>query len=242
MTTPAGRGGLVLYLDFDGVLHHENCLWHPKRGAYLVAPERYTLFQHTELLVQVLTPYPEVQIVLSTSWIRRYGVATSAKRLPAALQSRVIGGTFHSRYMRDEDFGGLLRGQQVHEDVLRRRPRDWIALDDDAEGWPAEHAHRHIHTHMYEGISAPEVLEQLKAALQLLSKKEQKTVESTVVAVLPSYRQVRVKTADGYQYAITETTPGVDWSRLHEGQRLKCTVTTSSLPQVLKVLSNKKQK
>ncbi len=28
---PKGAGALVLYLDFDGVLHHENVLWHPKR-------------------------------------------------------------------------------------------------------------------------------------------------------------------------------------------------------------------
>lgn len=30
-----GTNELVLYLDFDGVLHHENCLWHPKLGDYV---------------------------------------------------------------------------------------------------------------------------------------------------------------------------------------------------------------
>ena len=35
---PKGAGELIVYLDFDGVLHHENCLWHPKRGPYLEAP------------------------------------------------------------------------------------------------------------------------------------------------------------------------------------------------------------
>jgi hypothetical protein len=60
-----------------------------------------------------------------------------------------------------------------------------------------------------------------------------RTVKATVFAVLSDFRQVRVKTADGYQYAITENTPGVDWAGLHEGQRLECTVTTSLLPTVL---------
>jgi hypothetical protein len=60
-----------------------------------------------------------------------------------------------------------------------------------------------------------------------------RVVEATVIAVLPDYRQVRVKTADGHQYAITEKTPGIDWSRLCEGQRVKCTVTTTLLPRVL---------
>jgi hypothetical protein len=159
MKTPAGRNGYILYLDFDGVLHHENCFWHPRRGAYLCAPPRYQLFQHAELLAQLLEPYPDVKIVLSTSWIRRYGVSKSAKRLPGSLQARVIGGTFHSRYMRDDEFQILPRGQQVFEDVQRRRPRAWLALDDNGEGWPAEHAHRHIQTHIYEGLSDPDVLE-----------------------------------------------------------------------------------
>ena len=60
-----------------------------------------------------------------------------------------------------------------------------------------------------------------------------RTVEATVFAVLSDFRQVRVKTADGYQYAITENTPGVNWAGLYEGQRLECTVTTTLLPRVL---------
>ena len=143
----------MLYLDYDGVLHHENCLWHPRRGAYLVAPQRYSLFQHAPLLEEMLEPYPTVQIVLSTSWVLRYGCSATAKRLPTALQARVIGATFHSRHMRDDDFRFMPRGQQVTEDAMRRRPVEWLALDDNEEGWPAEHAHRHVHTHMYEGLS-----------------------------------------------------------------------------------------
>ena len=39
-----GTGELVLYVDYDGVLHHENVLWHPKIEAYLSAPDGYVLF------------------------------------------------------------------------------------------------------------------------------------------------------------------------------------------------------
>ncbi|MDO8776454.1 MAG: HAD domain-containing protein [Burkholderiaceae bacterium] len=166
---PRGHDGYVLYLDYDGVLHHENCLWHPKLGPYLSAPARYTLFQHAELLAQLLAPYPDVKIVLSTTWIRRYGVATSTKRLPEALQRRVVGGTFHSRHMREDEFQYLLRGQQVIADVQRRQPRDWLALDDDEEGWGAL-AHHHVLTHMYEGLSDSEVLATFKAKLEAMCK------------------------------------------------------------------------
>lgn len=91
--TPVGRGQVVLYLDFDGVLHHENALWHPKRGAYLCAPPGHRLFQHVELLTEILEPYPELLIVLSTSWVLRYGYSGASKRLPEALRRRVVGST-----------------------------------------------------------------------------------------------------------------------------------------------------
>lgn len=156
----------MLYLDYDGVLHHENCLWHPRRGAYLVAPARYTLFQHAELLGRLLAPYPAVQIVLSTSWVLRYGCSATAKRLPPELQARVIGATFHARHTSADDFRYMPRGQQVIEDVTRRRPREWLALDDNEEGWPAEYAHRHVHTHMYEGLGDTSVQSEFELKLR----------------------------------------------------------------------------
>jgi hypothetical protein len=161
-----GQDGLVLYLDFDGVLHHQNCLWHPKKGAYLHAPLGYELFQHAQLLARLLRPFPEVQIVLSTSWALQYGLSGAAKRLPEALQGRVIGGTFHSRNMHRQQFQyETPRGLQVYEDVLRRRPRDWLALDDNTEGWPPEATGHFIQTNENEGISAPEVLFEIKEKL-----------------------------------------------------------------------------
>lgn len=60
-----------------------------------------------------------------------------------------------------------------------------------------------------------------------------RAVQATVFAVLPDFGQVRVKTADGHQYVITEKTPGIDWRTLSEGQRIECTVTTFLLPVVL---------
>ncbi len=164
-----GHGELLLYLDFDGVLHHENVLWHPRIGAYLSAPEQYKLFQHIGLLETLLEPYPQVRIILSTAWVRRYGCAKSAKQLGPRLRQRVIGATFHSRM--DQDlFTALPRGKQVWEDVRRRKPSGWIALDDDGEGWPQECASNFIQTHEKDGISHPEILHKLKAALEQLCK------------------------------------------------------------------------
>ena len=165
----AGLSELILYLDFDGVLHHENVYWHPRQGAYLKAPERYRLFAHSALLEEVLRPYPSVHIVLSTSWVLRYGLSDTVKCLTPGLRSRVIGASYHSEMPRNS-FVQLPRGQQVWEDVLRRKPCDWLALDDDFMGWPKECLDKHIRTHPYEGISDPEVLAELKTKLAEMCK------------------------------------------------------------------------
>ena len=164
-----GTGELVLYLDYDGVLHHENCLWHPKIGAYLSAPEGYVLFQHAELLERMLAPYPEVQIVLSTSWVRRYGCTKAAKQLRPALRARVIGATFHSK-MNELEFAEKPRGMQIWEDVLKRKPRAWLALDDDWLDWPECCSDKYVKTHLSEGLADPAVQEIFATKLQEMCK------------------------------------------------------------------------
>jgi hypothetical protein len=162
--TPRGRDELVLYLDFDGVLHHEDVYWTPRRGAY-IKPAGHTLFEHAPLLEKVLGPYPEVRIVLSTSWVRVYSCDKSAKRLPPGLRSRVIGATFHSD-MNEAAFANKARGIQVFEDVCRRCPRAWLALDDDDFNWPSWCRENLVHTHDELGIGEPTVLAELKAKLE----------------------------------------------------------------------------
>lgn len=163
-----GRGELVLYLDFDGVLHHENVLRHPRRGVYLGAPPEFTLFQHAPLLETLLEPYPAVRIVLSTTWVRVLGYSRSVKRLPTGLRERVIGATYHSR-MNEQRFTQLPRGVQVLEDAARREPLDWVAVDDTGAGWPQEHLQRLILTDEQLGLSAPGLAEELTSKLRQLS-------------------------------------------------------------------------
>src|SRR6185369_15298906 len=136
---PKVGGGDVLYLDFDGVLHHKHVLVDPSRGLYF-GPEAYwdgrtpRLFEHANLLAQLLEPYPHVRIVLSTSWARR-SFRFARSYLPEPLAQRCVGATYHSRMERPL-FDAASRGMQVWSDVLRREPRCWLALDDDPFDWP----------------------------------------------------------------------------------------------------------
>ena len=137
---------MLLYLDYDGVLHPDAVYLDARNRVYLRGEDM--LFEHATLLEALLAPYPLLKIVLSTSWVRIKGFDRACRRLPQALRERVIGATWHSRFMQD---GQLLdwwvnhssRYEQIRRDIVRRQPGDWMALDDDERGWPSSEA-RHL--------------------------------------------------------------------------------------------------
>lgn len=159
----------ILMLDFDGVLHHEAVYVTPKRGIHVREPGR-TLFEWAHFLVEALAPYPEVRIVLSTTWCIRPGFARAKSRLPIALRERVIGGTYHSGVHGADPhcqlaFRQTSRATQVLADVARRRPTDWLALDDDVADWPAAQLDHLVACDGSAGLSSPATRELLHARL-----------------------------------------------------------------------------
>ena len=169
LTRKPAACGPVLYLDFDGVLHHENVLWSKSRGPYLEAPQPHKLFEHALLLEKLIEPFPDVAIVLSTSWVVRYGCYGAARRLPASLRKRVIGATFHSQ-MNRADFDDAYRGMQVWSDVYRRQPSNWMAIDDDYLQWPAWCREQLVRSHPERGINDPSVIAQISDGLLRISR------------------------------------------------------------------------
>lgn len=129
----------VLYLDFDGVLHHEEVWITTKLGIYIpqhIAPGR-SLFEWMLHLERSLENYPAIRIVLSTSWVQVRSYEFAKKHLSPSVQKRMVGATFHNRHHIRRDFTATPRGQQIADDVDRRKPSSWVALDDDANGWPS---------------------------------------------------------------------------------------------------------
>jgi len=170
---PRVRGRQVLYLDFDGVLHHEDVCVDRKLGLYFgkVAQSygkddshSHRLFEHAPLLESLLDPYPNVRIVLSTSWVLWRGYEHARARLPVSLAQRCIGATFHKRMLRDQ-FLDMPRGLQIWSDVTRRNPEAWLAIDDTDEDWPAWCREKLVHSDAHWGIREPGVLANLKEAL-----------------------------------------------------------------------------
>lgn len=162
------RDRRVLYLDFDGVLHGGEVGLDASRRPYLLGPG--VLFEYADRLAAVLDPYPGVDIVLSTSWVRIKGYRYACTRLPAALQQRVIGATWHSRFGRNDELrfwwtASASRYDQIVSDVSRRRPARWLALDDDAQGWPARARQHLIQCDPVLGLGEPRVQCQLASRL-----------------------------------------------------------------------------
>lgn len=162
----------VLFADYDGVLHHEAVFVSRKRGIYL-CPQRApvaVLFEWAHYLTEALAAHPDVRIVLSTSWCRHPGFNKAKSRLPAELQQRVIGGTFHKRVHGadphlTQSFVSTPRGMQILADVRRRQPEHWLALDDDIEGWPHAHLGNLLACDGTKGLSDPETRAKLHAWL-----------------------------------------------------------------------------
>lgn len=159
---------IVCYLDFDGVLHDDEVYFCRNRGVYLDMAGR-TLFEWAHVLGELLVPYPEVKLVLSTSWVRMKSFQFANRHLPSELQERVIGATFHHDVMIASDFDQLYRGQQVWSDVVRRKALRWFALDNDDVGWPRHCRDNLILTDDRIGLSDPIVQQQIRVRLTELS-------------------------------------------------------------------------
>lgn len=83
-----------LFLDFDCVLHPDAAYLTSRGDAELHAAGE--LFMWPPYLVEALAPSQGAHIVLPTSWARNLGFHHARSVLPAELQTRVIGATWHS--------------------------------------------------------------------------------------------------------------------------------------------------
>ncbi|WP_284454512.1 HAD domain-containing protein [Cupriavidus campinensis] len=156
----------VLYLDFDGPMHPDS-VYRTRNGIELLHYPGHSLFEHVPLLEDVLDPYPDVRIVLSTSWqLLEGGCEYAASCLSECLQARCIGGTFDRRRRRKAWFERMSRPDQVLLDVKWRKPAGWVAVDDSPEEWPFWTRPHVVRTDAVLGIAEPTVLEKLKATVR----------------------------------------------------------------------------
>lgn len=169
---------MLLFLDYDGVLHPDS-VFIERRRPVLRGPGE--LFMWCGDLIEALEPWPDLQIVLSTSWVRNRGFSRAKDALPRALSRRVVGATYHSAMSRrPKEEGGFLlqetawdtqtRYEQIMTYVRRARVRNWLAIDDNNELWGTQDIDRLILTTSERGISDPGALSLLQTKLNSTCK------------------------------------------------------------------------
>lgn len=162
---------MILFLDFDGVLHPDAVYLERGRPVLRAAGE---LFMWSRYLVDALANAPHVRIVLSTSWARELRFARARDYLPAELRAKVIGATWHSGMASDDEHRPLGRGtwwdtstryQQIRRYADRAGLAQWIAVDDHPEGWADADRDKLVVTDSNLGLSAPSARIRLAAAV-----------------------------------------------------------------------------
>ncbi|WP_244207399.1 HAD domain-containing protein [Paraburkholderia fungorum] len=130
----------MLLLDFDGVVHRGGA-YRTKRGIVSSDPS-IQLFEYAVLVAEALEPYPDVEIVLSTSWVEALGFRRARDALPVkALRDRIVGATYHSQYYDAHRWAEIARGQQVLRYVNRHHLVEWLAIDDCSDGFETVRQH-----------------------------------------------------------------------------------------------------
>ncbi|WP_429334494.1 HAD domain-containing protein [Paraburkholderia sp. 35.1] len=81
---------MLLFLNFDGVLHPNAVQFDKKNGPVLDAP-RHRLFESNDALAELVSDFTNLRLVLNTWWTYFLGFDESLRRLPKSLSSRVIG-------------------------------------------------------------------------------------------------------------------------------------------------------
>lgn len=156
----------TLFLDFDGVLHPDSV--YREGGRIILRADGFQLFQWVTILDELLAPYPALQLVLSTTWVRVLGFNTARSQLPERLARRVVGATWHETAPRR--WPNLTRYEQIRYAVERHRHTRWLAIDDDGAGWSNEHLANLILTDPKLGLGASTAQQDLRDKLDWLHR------------------------------------------------------------------------
>lgn len=161
----------VLFLGYDGCLHPMPVSHSSNKP--VLHDESSKLFEHAADLVDLLAPYPDVDIVLSTRWAENHGLVTAISYLPEPLQRRVVGTTYE--FKSDPLKPVLLtKFDRIMYYVTCRRVDFWLALHHDDGGWPVAFKTHLVWSHPHLGIGEKKTRDDLKDKVYLLNARSQR--------------------------------------------------------------------
>jgi hypothetical protein len=155
----------VVFLDYDGALHPSPVWFDPALGRVDLRSPGHELFESVPVLEAAIAPYPSIRIVLSTSWVEAVGYEEARGFLPETLQRRVIGATYDPCSPDAWRYPRLTRYDAIALDVKARKPKRWLAIDDDSVGWAPRERDRLIWVPPQLGLACPDAQARLHAGL-----------------------------------------------------------------------------
>jgi hypothetical protein len=129
---------MILFLDFDGVLHPD-------------PPQPDQKFRSLPRLVSILRYHPQVEIVISSMWREQLTLDQLREFFPAVIAARIISTTQITP--RVDGYAPARREGEILDwlEAEGRTAEPWIAIDD--QGWQFnQHKHRLVECVFYDGL------------------------------------------------------------------------------------------
>lgn len=158
----------TIYLSFGGVLNVGHGVLDQFGGVTLDTGR--PLFEYAPYLIDVLAPYSQVQIVLTTSWLHSLGAERTIALLPDHLLRKVVSTTLGTPPRLGEIKDGTAKTMSIMRHAARHGVSKWLALDDDAWGVPSGFEEHFLHTDSEKALGSPEARKQLREWLETACK------------------------------------------------------------------------
>ncbi|WP_035568775.1 HAD domain-containing protein [Caballeronia sordidicola] len=150
----------TLYLSYGGVLNIGHGLV-DNHGVVTLDSGRPT-FEYAPYLADVLVPWSQVQIIVTTSWLQTLGAEKTIALLPDHLRCRVVGTTLGTPPRLGEIKDGTAKTMTVIRHAVKHGLTNWLALDDEAWGVPSDFEQHFLHTDSDTALGAPRARQQLR--------------------------------------------------------------------------------
>jgi hypothetical protein len=150
----------TLNLNYGGVLNIGHGL--VDHNGVITLDSGRPLFEFAPHLVDVLAPWPQVQIIVTTSWLQTLGAEKTIALLPVELRRRVVGTTLETPPRLSEISNGSAKAMTVIRHAVKHGLTTWLALDDEAWGVPSDFEQHFLHTDPDTALCAPGARKQLR--------------------------------------------------------------------------------
>jgi hypothetical protein len=126
------RNTPTLFVDYDGTLHGGHGVVDGDGQVSLDSGR--PLFEYAPLLVELLEPYPDVEIVVTTSWLETMTTETVLSYLPPELMRRVVDTTRGRKPRLSYMLNGSGRTDVITCYAFGKGLKQWLAIDDSVYG------------------------------------------------------------------------------------------------------------